>query len=149
MYKQNQLLVELLQPVIAAMGYEMLGVEQIRKGRGSLVRVYIDSESGITLADCERVSEQVSGVLDVNDPIPAAYELEISSPGLDRILFTLAHFERFIGHRVRIGLCRKVDGRKNIAGKINAVNDDTVTIVENGDKHEIAADMIEKARLAH
>ncbi len=97
MYKQNQVLVELLQPVVSAMGYEMLGIEQIPQGRDSLVRVYIDSETGISLDDCERVSDQVTGVLDVEDPVKGSYRLEITSPGLDRPLFTLEQCRRYLG----------------------------------------------------
>ena len=82
MVKQNKKLVDLLAPVISAMGYEMLGVEQISQGKSSTLRIYIDKEGGINVDDCQRVSHQVTGVLDVNDPIKGAYHLEVSSPGV-------------------------------------------------------------------
>ena len=140
-------MVNLLRPVISAMGYEMWGVEHFPKGHASLVRIYIDNDSGISLADCERVSEQVTGILDVNDPIRGPYNLEISSPGLDRPLFTLEQFERFIGHEAGIRLRTKLDGRRNVTGKIIEVNDDSVTILGNDSRYSIPADTIEKANI--
>jgi len=147
MYHQNPVLVELLEPLIQALGYEMLGIEHSPGGQGSLLRIYIDSEAGIKLADCERVSEQVTGVLDVNDPIRGSYHLEISSPGFDRPLFTLEHFRRFIGHRVRLKLREKIAGRRRISGEITGVGQDGVEVKIDGMNCLIPADVIEKARL--
>ncbi len=147
MYRQNQTLVALLQPIISAMGYEMWGVEQLPDGRGSLLRVYIDSESGITLEDCERVSKQVVGILDVEDPISGSYRLEISSPGLDRPLFTLEQFSRFKGGYAQVHLRQKFKQRRHIKGEINRVTEDTVTIVSDADEFTISEGLIEKANL--
>lgn len=147
MYKQNQTLVELLGPVIASMGYELLGIESTSDGRGTLLRFYIDSDAGITLDDCGRVSEQVSGVLDVNDPVQGTYRLEISSPGLARPLFTLEQFKRFTGQQVRVKLYAKLEGRKNFIGKVKAVNQQSIVVEADGNEYAIPADMIEKAQL--
>lgn len=147
MYRQNQTLVTLLQPVISAMGYEMWGVEQLPDGRGTLLRVYIDHESGIRLEDCERVSKQVVGVLDVEDPVSGSYRLEISSPGLDRPLFTLDQFSQFTGANAHIRLRQKFQDRKQIKGEINRIADDAVTIISDGDEFTIEAGLIEKANL--
>lgn len=147
MYKQNLELVKLLEPVVTAMGYEMWGIEHFPKGKATLLRIYIDHEVGITLADCQRVSEQLIGVLDVNDPIQGSYELEISSPGLDRQLFTLEQFEQFKGYQVRLRLRTKFDGRRKINGMIKAVCDEVVYIVEGDETYNIAADNIEKANI--
>ncbi len=147
MYRQNPVLVALLEPVIQALGYEMLGIEHSPGGQGSLLRIYIDSEAGIKLEDCERVSEQVTGILDVKDPIRGSYHLEISSPGFDRPLFTLEHFRRFIGHRARMKLREKIAGRRRISGEITAVNQDSVEVKVEGMNYPIPADVIEKARL--
>ena len=147
MYKQNQSLVKLLKPVISAMGYEMLGIEYFTRGHGSLLRIYIDNEAGITVDDCERVSHQVTGILDVNDPIPGSYNLEISSPGLDRPLFTLEQFERFKGHIAQVKLSAKLDGRRNFTGKIGAVERDRVVLDDRDESYTIPADLIEKAHL--
>lgn len=148
MYRQNRQLVELLTPVIRGLGYELLGIEQLHQGHESLLRIYIDSETGISLEDCERVSRQVEGVLDVHDPVKGAYILEVSSPGFDRPLFTLEHFRRYIGYPVRMQLHEKTDGRRKLTGTITTVGDDCIGIKAEGIEYMIRADNIEKARLA-
>jgi ribosome maturation factor RimP len=147
MYRQNQTLVDLLHPVVTAMGYELWGIEQLSEGHATLLRVYIEHESGITLEDCTRVSRQVAAVLDVEDPVAGAYRLEISSPGLDRPLFTLDHFSRFIGEQVRVHLRQKFEDRKRISGQISHIEDDKVTIDSDGTEYTISASLIEKANL--
>lgn len=147
MYKQNQNLVKLLEPVISAMGYEMLGIEMLSRGKGSLLRIYIDSEEGVMLVDCEQVSRQVTGVLDVHDPITGAYDLEISSPGFDRPLFTLEHFRRFKGFQAKVKLKSKLNGRINLLGEICSANKNSVVLQDKGESYEIPPDMIEKAHL--
>jgi ribosome maturation factor RimP len=147
MYRQNITLVELLAPAIQAMGYEMLGIEHSPRGQGSLLRIYIDSEAGISLDDCKRVSEQVTGVLDVNDPIRGSYNLEVSSPGFDRPLFTLEQFQRFMGHQVCLHLREKIAGRRKISGEIKAVNDEGIEVNDAGIDYKIPETVIDKARL--
>ena len=147
MYKQNSILVKLLEPVISAMGYEMLGIEHLARGHGSLVRVFIDNEAGITVDDCERVSHQVTGILDVNDPIQGSYHLEVSSPGLDRPLFTLEQFKRFQGHKAQVRLRAKLEGRRNFTGEIGVVEHDSIILNDGEGIITIPADMIEKAHL--
>ena len=147
MYKQNLDLVNLFNPVITAMGYELWGVEYIPKGKGSLLRIYIDNESGITLDDCARVSDQVAGVLDVNDPIRGRYDLEVSSPGMDRPLFTLEQFERYRGSEVRLRLRTKLDGRRNFNGRIDEVRDGMVRIIDEGNIYSIPGEDIDKANI--
>ena len=141
-------LLKLLNPVVQAMGYELLGTEHITNGKASILRIYIDSEQGINLDDCSRVSLQVEGVLDVNDPIQGTYNLEVSSPGLDRPLFTLEHFQRFIGAQVKIKLRKKIDNRRNFIGQIIAVNDENIDLKDTtGINFKIPADVIDKAHL--
>jgi len=147
MYKQNQDLVNLVNPVISAMGYELWGVEYIPQGKSSLLRIYIDKDSGITLDDCVRVSNQLAGVMDVNDPIRGHYALEVSSPGLDRPLFTLEQFERYLGSEVRLRLRTKLDGRRNFSGKIDEVRRGMIRIIDDGNVFSIQADDIDKANL--
>ena len=147
MYRQNTVLVALLAPVVHALGYEMLGIEHATKGADSLLRIYIDSEAGIRLEDCARVSEQITGILDVNDPIHGSYRLEISSPGFDRPLFTLEHFRRFIGHVVRLNLRDKIAGHRKIIGEVTGVSETGVEINMEGTVYQITADNIDKARL--
>jgi len=147
MYKQNQALLKLLQPVVTALGYELLGIEQLPQGRESLVRIYIDHEDGIGLDDCERVSEQVTGVMDVEDPIRGSYRLEVSSPGLDRPLFTLEQCRSFLGQEMRVKLRSKLHGRRNITGRLKNLSDDTIVIEESGTEYAVPADLIERASL--
>ncbi|NOZ54235.1 MAG: ribosome maturation factor RimP [Gammaproteobacteria bacterium] len=108
----------LIQPVANALGYELLGVEYHAQGRHSLLRLYIDSENGITADDCARVSHQVSGLLEVEDVIRGDYNLEVSSPGLDRPLFTLEHFERFVGRNAKVHLTVAIKGGRKFSGII-------------------------------
>lgn len=147
MYKQNQDLVNLLQPVVTAMGYELWGVEYFPKGKASVLRIYIENESGITLDDCTLVSRQLAGVLDVHDPIRGQYELEVSSPGLDRPLFTLEQFARYQGYQVKIRLRTKLEGRKNFTGRVDKVNDEMVRIIDDGNVISIPGDEIDKANV--
>ncbi|HKK16875.1 MAG TPA: ribosome maturation factor RimP [Gammaproteobacteria bacterium] len=147
MYRQNRQLLELLLPVVDRLGYELLGIEQHARGRDSVLRLYIDKETGIGLDDCARVSEQVAGVLDVHDPVQGSYTLEVSSPGLDRPLFTLEQFRRFCGQRVKVNLHRKLEGRRKLIGEIKSAGTDNVVISADGNIYEVAADNIDKARL--
>jgi ribosome maturation factor RimP len=147
MYKQNRKIVELIEPVVLAMGYELWGVEYLAQGRYSLLRIYIDKVDGITLTDCEQVSRQVTGVLDVEDPIQGAYNLEVSSPGLDRPLFTLSQFARYIDHDARLTLSVKLDGRRKLTGKITGTGDNLVLMEVEGRQYQVPADSIDNARL--
>ncbi len=140
-------LVKLLDPVVKAMGYEMLGIEHIPNGKRSALRIYIDNEQGIKLEDCSRVSQQIAGVLDVNDPIQGTFNLEVSSPGLDRPLFTVEHFRRFIGVEVKLNLREKIAGRRRLVGEISAVSDERVDVIDTGINYQIPVDVIDKARL--
>lgn len=138
-------LTRLIEPVVVGLGYELAGVEFDSRLR--ILRVYIDSEKGILVDDCSRVSHQVSGLLDVEDPIPGKYHLEISSPGMDRPLFAPAQFERFQGSLVRVQLLRPMDGRRKFKARLVGVKGDKVVLEEEGAVFEIPFDSIDKARL--
>lgn len=131
-----------------ALGYELIGIERFAQGRrGWLVRVYIDHTKGISLQDCERVSNHISGVLEVENPIPGRYILEVSSPGLDRPLFTLDHFARFIGHKVSVRLAQPMDARRNFTGKLERLEGHTVILVAAELEYRLPFEQIDKARL--
>lgn len=137
----------LIEPTVCALGYELVGFE-FNPGRGrALLRVYIDSGSGITVADCERVSHQLSGVLDVEDPIAGGYTLEVSSPGLDRPLFTPEHFVQYAGHEVRLRLRTTLAGRRRFKGTLKGFRDGHVLIVEEGVEQAVPHRLISSARL--
>ncbi|MCF6236262.1 MAG: ribosome maturation factor RimP [Gammaproteobacteria bacterium] len=146
--KPQQKLYDLIVPVVETMGYELVGIEYFPHDGTSVLRIYIDTEQGIVVKDCQRVSEQVSTLLDVEDPIPGFYHLEISSPGLDRPLFTEAHFERFIGSDVRIQLeTPMIDGRRKYRGKLLGISGGEVRILQDGEEVDLPFAQIQKARL--
>ena len=147
MVQRHERLQALIEPSLTALGYELVGIEYIPGRKSALLRVYIDSPDGITLEDCERASHQISGVLEVEDPIHQAYSLEVSSPGLDRPLFTAAHFERFAGEQVRVKLAVPVDGRRNVTGALQGVIDGKVVILEEGVEIRLPLEAIGKAQL--
>ena len=119
----------IIAKAVTALGYELVGVELIARPKsGHLLRLYVDQEGGVGLSDCEKVSHQVSGALDVEDPIRGEYTLEVSSPGLDRPLFELAHFARFVGSVARVKTHAPIDGRSNYKGTIVAVESDDVIL---------------------
>jgi ribosome maturation factor RimP len=140
-------LIRLLQPAVEALGYELVEIEYARSGDGGLVRVYIDTPRGVGLEDCERVSHAVSSVLDVEDPVPGHYRLEVSSPGLDRVLRTPEHFARFVGNRVKVQLALPIDGRRRFTGALVEAGDEGVTLEVDGSKVLLAYQQIQKARL--
>jgi ribosome maturation factor RimP len=141
-------LLELLEPCVNARGFELIDLEcQLGQGRG-LVRLYIDRPGGVTLDDCAEVSEQVSGVLDVEDLIPTRYVLEVSSPGEDRVLRTRSHFEAHIGQRVRIRLARLIEGRRRVTGTLRALEDDVLALEVDGETIEVPMSAVGQARLA-
>jgi ribosome maturation factor RimP len=138
----------LLEPAVEALGYQLVGVEYRSGGPGgALLRVYIDSERGITVEDCERVSYQVSGLLDVNDPIAGHYTLEVSSPGLDRLLFRRADYERFAGSLVKLRMAVPREGRRKYQGRLLRVEERNVVVDQDGEEVALALDQIEQARL--
>lgn len=147
MRQESRNLRNLIEPVIVAMGCELVGIEYQTHGRNALLRIYIDKEGGVGLEDCQRVSYQVSGVLDVEDPIPGRYTLEVSSPGLDRPLFTVEHFIRFTGRRVRVRLSGPLEGRRKFTGILQGIRADSIVLEEDGKEICLPLDRIEQARL--
>lgn len=139
---------ELVESVVTPLGYELVGVEYIPQGKNSVLRVFIDSENGVVLEDCEQVSRQLSSVLDVEDPIKGQYLLEISSPGLDRPLFKLVDYQRFVGQQVKIRLHDMQDGRRKMKGRIESVSGDNITLLlPDEEQITVCFDDIEKANL--
>ena len=137
----------MIEPAVSALGYELLGVEHHAAPRRSLLRVYIDSEAGIGIDDCERVSYQVSGILDVEDPVAGAYDLEVSSPGADRPLFEPSHFERYRGSQVRIRLDWPLDGRRSFRGVLRGCRDGNVLVDVDGAECALPLSQVGTARL--
>lgn len=137
----------LIEPAVMALGYELLGCELFHQGRYSLLRVYIDQERGISIDDCERASRQISALLDVEDPIVGAYNLEVSSPGAERPLFKEAHYQRFVGSIIAIRLRVAQEGRRNFKGILREIAAGKVTIIVDGKPFVFSILEIEKANL--
>lgn len=148
MHKAPPHLTGMIRDAVEGLGYELLGVEYLSRAKaGHLLRIYIDSEQGVGLGDCEKVSHQVSGVLDVEDPIAGGYALEVSSPGLDRPLFEKAHFERFVGQVVRLKLNAAMHGRSNFKGPIVGVEGDDLLVEVDGESVRLPLARVASARL--
>src|SRR4051794_26111972 len=137
----------LLGPVVAGRGVELWELEYASRPGGGLLRLYIDSPKGITVEDCERVSRAVSNVLDESDPIPGEYTLEVSSPGLDRVLRTREHFARFEGEQARVEMREPIAGRKRFVGQLLEVGEREITLSVDGAKVSLPIDEIHRARL--
>ncbi|MEO0629533.1 MAG: ribosome maturation factor RimP, partial [Planctomycetota bacterium] len=137
----------LVAPVLEREGYELIDVEFESAGGRSTLRLFIDAENGITLDDCERASNAVSGLLDVEDPVPGEYYLEMSSPGLDRPLRRPSHYERYVGALARVVMQKGYQGRRRLKGRLSGLEDEIVLLDVDGDTHRLPLEKIESARL--
>lgn len=140
-------LIRLLEPTVERLGYELSDLELKLGGRDGVLRIFIDREEGIGLEDCETVSRQVSALLDVEDPLPGQYALEVSSPGLDRRLTKPAHFRRFTGEDVRVKLRFPLEGRRNFRGQLMSADEENIEVEVDGESHSLPIASIESARL--
>lgn len=165
---KTQALYDLIAPAVAACDVDLWGIEFIPQGKRSLLRIYIDRPQedqtsvaleassqdeelgrGIGVEDCVKVTHQVSGVLDVHDPIAGEYALEVSSPGWDRPFFTLSQFEGYIGHTVALRLISAVDNRRKMTGRLLTVTHDQITVEVEQQVLVIDGDNIDKAHLIY
>ena len=140
-------LYRVITPVVEGLGYELVGIEYLPQGKHSLLRVYVDQADGITLDDCEKVSRQVSAVMDVEDPLSGHYNLEISSPGLERPLFVEEHYQRFVGNQVFIRMSIPLDGRRRFEGRLLGVEDGEVMLEIEEEQFRLPLTQVEKAHL--
>lgn len=141
------LLADLVAPVAEALGYELWGVEYIAHGKQTVVRIYIDSANGVGVDDCAKVSRQVASVFDVEDPILGEYNLEVSSPGMERPLFTLPQFRQFIGEQVKIRLRSAFEGRRKFSGQLTGVEGEDVVVAVDEHEYLLPFEMIDKANV--
>lgn len=140
-------LVGKLAPTVQGLGYELLGIERGTGDGGSLVRLYIDRDEGIGVEDCELVSRQVSDLLDVESLISGEYTLEVSSPGIDRPLFTPAQFAAQVGEPVKVRLRTLVEGRRRLAGTLVEASDESLTIQIGEERIDVPYSVVERAHL--
>ncbi|HKJ21175.1 MAG TPA: ribosome maturation factor RimP [Woeseiaceae bacterium] len=140
-------LAKLLEPTVERLGYELVDLEDRLGGKGGLVRVFIDKPGGIDLDDCETVSRSVSALLDVEDPVPGNYNLEVSSPGLDRKLTKVEHFQRFEGETVKVQMRFPIEGRRRFRGTLVSSDDENIVVDVDGESHSLPLKTIDTARL--
>ncbi|BAV34338.1 ribosome maturation protein RimP [Sulfuricaulis limicola] len=138
---------KLLEPGVSAMGFELVDVEMAGSHHSPTLRVYIDSPRGVNVDDCAKVSRQLSALLDVEDPLPGQYTLEVSSPGLDRPLVKPEDFRRFVGETVKVKMQQPVLGRRNFSGRLVEVATDHVVVEVDKESFSLAFDDMERARL--
>lgn len=141
-------LAKLLEPTVEGLGYELTDLEAKIGSQNGLLRLFIDKEDGISLEDCEKVSSAVSALLDVEDPLPGQYNLEVSSPGSDRTLTKLAHFKRFTGESVKVQMRFPIEGRRRFRGKLLSADDENIVVEVDGESHTLRMATIDTARLA-
>jgi ribosome maturation factor RimP len=141
-------LIALFEPILAEAGYELIEVEFVAGQGGATLRIYIDGPDGVDVDDCAAASHLLSDLLDVEDPIPGAYSLEVSSPGLDRILRKPEHFARFVDNRVKVELAVPREGRKRYTGMLRRVNGESIELDVDNFKVSIRLAEISRARLA-
>lgn len=145
--KKEAELADLLRATIEAMGFDLWGLEYRAQGKQSLFRIYIDRETGVQVDDCASVSRQVSGILDVEDPIQGEYNLEVSSPGIDRLLFSVEQYQQYIGEWIEVKLRIPFEGRKNFSGTLVGIEDQDVVVRIGDDEYVLPFDSIDKAKV--
>ena len=140
---------QLIEPTVQALDLELWGVEHASQGKYSVLRIFIEREAGVTIDDCERVSRQASAIFDVEEPIAGEYTLEVSSPGIDRLLFTPQQFQRYRGEEVSVRMRTPVDGRRKFKATLTDVVDDIIHIQVDGSDFELPHGDIEKANIVY
>jgi len=138
---------KLLEPGVAATGFDLVEVELAGSHHHPTLRVYIDSPAGVNVDDCARVSRQLSALLDVEDPLPGHYTLEVSSPGLDRPLVKPKDFMRYVGETIKIKMQQPMLGRRNFSGRLVDVTADHVVIEVDKERFDLTFEGMERARL--
>ena len=141
-------LIALTEPLLGQLGYELVDLEYLPGRSHAVLRVFIDRPEGVGLEDCERASHELSALLDVEDPVPVGYTLEVSSPGLDRVLRTPAHFQRFIGARIWVELRVARDGRRRYTGRLTALGPEGIELTVDGATVSVSFADLARARLA-
>ena len=140
-------LVGLVEPLLSGLGYELVDLECSGSRGSSLVRIFIDRAAGVGIEDCELISREVSALLDVHDPVPTAYRLEVSTPGFDRVLRTPAHFARFQGAQLEVELAAPRDGRRRYTGRLLQSDASGLELAVDGAQVALAYPEVFRARL--
>ena len=138
---------ELFEPVVNGMGFELIEIEHFPNPKHGVLRLYIDKEGGVNIDDCSDVSRQISALIDVEDPIRGQFNLEISSPGMDRPLRRLKDFQRFIGSQVKLKTAMPLDGQRNFKGRLLEASEEVLVIETDTEEISLPMNAIEKARI--
>ena len=147
MNRRERQVVELVTPTVASLGCEVWGVEHLSQGKHSKLRLYIERDDGVTVDHCAEVSRHVSDLLDVEEFSAAAYTLEVSSPGMDRILFTEAQYAAYAGSLVDVRLHVPFEGRKKVTGRLAGVEEQCVLVQVEDDEYVLPIENVQKARV--
>ncbi len=147
MNRKEQQLQELIAPTVDALGCELWGIEYVAQGRRSLLRIFIERPDGVSVEDCERVSRQVSGLLDVEDPIKTNYRLEVSSPGFDRLLFRPDQYLRYLGETLDVRLNFPYEGRRKFVGQLVGLEDNEVVLRIEDEEYLLPLENVQRARI--
>ena len=138
-----------IEPLVEGEGCELVHVQYLPEGAGSMVRIYIDKKGGVDLGDCQRVSRKAGVFLDAEDLVPHRYTLEVSSPGLERPLFSAGDFEKYAGREIRLATRLKVDGRRKFKGWLKGITEDVIELECEGETFRIPRSNVRKANLIH
>jgi ribosome maturation factor RimP len=141
---------KIVEPVVAALGFQLWGIEYMGQGRHTLLRIFLDKDGGINIEDCAEASRHISSILDVEDPISSEYTLEVSSPGLDRVLFTLEQMKQYVGSTIKLRLTENFEGRRNYNGTLKDVANDELVMQVDDNQYVFPYELVEKANvIAH
>jgi ribosome maturation factor RimP len=144
---KEQQIEQLLQPTVEAMGFDLWGVEYMSQGRHSVLRVYIDAEQGINVDDCAAVSHQAGSVLDVEEPISGEYTLEVSSPGMDRLLFKLEQYPQYANEVIELRLRSPFEGRRKFKGILKGIEGEDIVVQVDDHEYLLPHSAVDKARI--
>ncbi|WP_020396166.1 ribosome maturation factor RimP [Thiolinea disciformis] len=139
----------LIRTAVTGLGYELWGYEYRVYGESALLRIFIDSPAGITVDDCGRVSEQIGAALDVEDLIPVAYMLEVSSPGVDRVLFEPHQYQRYLGQKIKVRTRVRINALRNFVGTLLAADDTKISVQMDAATLDVPYEAIDRGRLVY
>ena len=147
MASKEQQIEQLLQPTVEALGFDLWGIEYVSQGRHSVVRIFIDAEQGITVDDCAAVSHQAGSVLDVEEPITGEYTLEVSSPGMDRLLFKLEQYPQYANEVIELRLRSPFEGRRKFKGILKGIEGEDIVVQVDDHEYLLPHSAVDKARI--
>ncbi len=138
---------DIIEPAVTTLGFELVGTQPVNEGHMQVIRVFVDGPNGITIDDCAKISRQIGAVMDVEEPIKGNYRLEVSSPGIQRPLFKLPHYVKYVGQRVKVRLHRPVNNQRNFVGALLSVDGSELSLETDNGIVKVNFEDIQKGRL--